>query len=112
MEVKVGDFGLSKVLKAGKDYYRTSERGALPVRWMSPECLFDFIFTTKSDVVIENVKFIRIEYSCLKWSFGIIIWEVMTLGMMPYPGTCNQEVMSFVKSGQRLAKPEECPLEV
>ena len=70
MEVKVGDFGLSKVLKAGKDYYRTSERGALPVRWMSPECLFDFIFTTKSDVVIENVKFIRIEYSCL-----VVVWN-------------------------------------
>ncbi|XP_065830656.1 deleted in malignant brain tumors 1 protein-like isoform X2 [Oscarella lobularis] len=96
LEVKVGDFGLSKVLAAGKDYYRASEGGALPIRWMSPECLLDFVFTPKSDV----------------WSFGITVWEVMTLGMVPYPGTSNQEVISFVKSGQRLAKPEECPLEV
>ncbi|XP_065829914.1 uncharacterized protein [Oscarella lobularis] len=96
LEVKVGDFGLSRALKAGKDYYRTGQGGQLPVRWMAPECLLDFVFTTKSDV----------------WAFGITLWEVMTLGMMPYPGVSNQEVAAFVMSGQRLAKPNECPLEV
>ncbi|XP_065830224.1 tyrosine-protein kinase Mer-like isoform X2 [Oscarella lobularis] len=96
LEVKVGDFGLSRAMKAGKDYYRTGEGRQLPVRWMAPECLLDFVFTTKSDV----------------WAFGITLWEVMTLGMMPYPGVSNQEVAAFVMSSQRLAKPNECPLEV
>ncbi|XP_065829979.1 uncharacterized protein [Oscarella lobularis] len=96
LEVKVGDFGLSRVMKAGKDYYRTGEGGQLPVRWMAPECLLEFVFTTKSDV----------------WAFGITLWEVMTLGMMPYPGVSNHEVAAFVMSGQRLEKPNECPLDV
>ncbi|XP_065829757.1 uncharacterized protein [Oscarella lobularis] len=89
LEVKVGDFGLSRVMKKG-------ETGQFPVRWMAPECLLSFVFTTKSDV----------------WAFGITLWEVMTLGMMPYPGVSNQEVGAFVTSGQRLGKPNECPLEV
>ncbi|XP_065830172.1 uncharacterized protein [Oscarella lobularis] len=96
LEVKVGDFGLSRVMKAGKDYYRTGEGGQFPVRWMSPECLIDFVFTAKSDV----------------WAFGITLWEVMTLGMMPYPGVSNQDVVVLVTSGQRPGKPNECPLEV
>ena len=114
LEVKVGDFGLSRALKAGKDYYRTGQGGQLPVRWMAPECLLDFVFTTKSDVVISRGRdlFVILITFKLKWAFGITLWEVMTLGMMPYPGVSNQEVAAFVMSGQRLAKPNECPLEV
>ena len=52
--MKIGDFGLSRVMKAGKDYYRSGECKQLPVRWMAPECLLEFVFTTKSDVVISR----------------------------------------------------------
>ena len=51
LEVKVSDFGLSRVIKEGKDYYRTGQGRQLPVRWMSPESLLDLVFTIKSDVV-------------------------------------------------------------
>ena len=50
--MKVADFGLSRVMKEGKDYYRMGKGGEqLPVRWMSPESLLDLVFTMKSDVV-------------------------------------------------------------
>jgi hypothetical protein len=51
LEIKVADFGLSRAMSEGKDYYRMGHGGQLPVRWMAPECLIDFVFTEKSDVV-------------------------------------------------------------
>ena len=51
LEIKVADFGLSRAMSEGKDYYRMGHGGQLPVRWMAPECLIDFLFTEKSDVV-------------------------------------------------------------
>ncbi|XP_065842857.1 uncharacterized protein [Oscarella lobularis] len=96
LEVKVADFGLSRVMTEGKDYYRTGQSGQLPIRWMSPESLLDLVFTMKSDV----------------WSYGITIWEVMTLAMVPYPGVSSYEVVRFLKAGKRLDKPDECPSEM
>ena len=49
----------------------------LPVKWMPPEAFLDGIFTSKTDI----------------WSFGILLWEVMSLGYMPYPGRGNQVTM-------------------
>ena len=51
LQVKVADFGLSRAIKEGKDYYRMCQGGKLPVRWMSPESLLDFVFSEQSDVV-------------------------------------------------------------
>ena len=55
--MKVADFGLSRAMKEGKDYYRMGQGGQLPVRWMSPESLLDHVFTSKSDVVRVNKSF-------------------------------------------------------
>jgi len=65
----------------------------LPVKWMPPEAFLDGIFTSKTDI----------------WSFGILLWEVMSLGYMPYPGRGNQEVMQLVTNGGRLEPPNYCP---
>lgn len=64
---------------------------------MACESLTDFIFTTKSDV----------------WSFGILMWEIVTFGWTPYPGLAAAEVIKKVcEAGYRLEKPEHCKREV
>jgi len=88
---KVADFGFSREVMVNNIYERKSE-GRLPIRWMAPESLYDNIYTTKSDV----------------WSFGVLMWEIVTLGSTPYPGMSGSEVMKKVKEGQRLDKPEHC----
>ncbi|KFM58431.1 ALK tyrosine kinase receptor, partial [Stegodyphus mimosarum] len=75
------------------DYYRKGGKAMLPVKWMPPEAFLDGIFTSKTDV----------------WSFGVLLWEVISLGYMPYPGRGNQEVMQLVTSGGRLEPPTNCP---
>lgn len=59
-----------------QDYYRKGGKAMLPVKWMPPEAFLDGIFTVKTDV----------------WSFGVLMWEIFSLGYMPYPGRNNQEV--------------------
>ena len=60
------------------EYYRKKTGGRLPVKWMSPEAIFDSIYTTESDV----------------WSFGILLWEIVTLGDTPYKNLSVEEVGS------------------
>ncbi|XP_047414156.1 proto-oncogene tyrosine-protein kinase ROS isoform X2 [Sciurus carolinensis] len=90
--VKIGDFGLARDIYKN-DYYRKRGEGLLPVRWMAPESLMDGIFTTQSDV----------------WSFGILIWEILTLGHQPYPAHSNLDVLNYVQTGGRLEPPRNCP---
>lgn len=49
-------------------------------RWMAPESLYDDIFSVKSDI----------------WSFGVLLWEIVTLGSTPYPGLSAGDVMRKV----------------
>ncbi|XP_031334393.1 tyrosine kinase receptor Cad96Ca-like isoform X1 [Photinus pyralis] len=92
---KVADFGFARDVIDSHVYERKSE-GRLPIRWMAPESLYDNIFTVKSDV----------------WSFGVLIWEVVTLGSTPYTGLSAAEVMKRVRDGYRLEKPEHCRREL
>ncbi|CAI9545863.1 unnamed protein product [Staurois parvus] len=90
--VKIGDFGLARdVYKS--DYYKKKGEGLLPVRWMALESLVDGIFTNRSDV----------------WSFGVLLWELFTLGQQPYQGYSNMEVLHYVRSGRRMDSPDNCP---
>uniref|UniRef100_A0A6I8PJL7 Tyrosine-protein kinase receptor n=1 Tax=Ornithorhynchus anatinus TaxID=9258 RepID=A0A6I8PJL7_ORNAN len=91
-KVKIGDFGLARDVYK-QDYYRKRGEGLLPIRWMAPESLVDGIFTTRSDV----------------WAFGVLVWEILTLGHQPYPGQSNLEVLHLVQTGGRLEKPRACP---
>ncbi|KAH8245467.1 hypothetical protein KR032_010525 [Drosophila birchii] len=90
--VKIGDFGLARDIYKS-DYYRKEGEGLLPVRWMSPESLVDGVFTTQSDV----------------WAFGVLCWEILTLGQQPYAARNNFEVLAHVKEGGRLQQPPICP---
>ena len=74
LTAKISDFGLSKALYYG--YYRKTNNGHLPFKWMSLEAMRDSVFTEKSDV----------------WSFGVCIWEMLTLGSTPYPTVDNNQL--------------------
>ncbi|XP_058444154.1 protein sevenless isoform X2 [Malaya genurostris] len=93
--VKIGDFGLARDIY-NNDYYRKEGEGLLPVRWMSPESLVDGVFTSQSDI----------------WAFGVLLWEIMTLGQQPYPARNNLEVLHYVRDGGRLTRPQDCPEEL
>ncbi|KAI8497502.1 hypothetical protein Bbelb_248080 [Branchiostoma belcheri] len=85
---KVSDFGFSR---EGDEYERTTKT-RLPVRWMAPESLFHRKYTTKTGV----------------WAFGVLLWEIVTLGATPYPGMSKREVMDGVQQGYRMDKPKHC----
>ena len=91
--VKIGDFGLARHLHK-LDYYRRGKETLLPVRWMAPECLSDGIFSSQSDV----------------FSYGIVLWEIVTYGEKPYKELSNAQVVNFVINGRTEKKPNEnCP---
>ncbi|XP_029176509.1 ALK tyrosine kinase receptor-like isoform X2 [Nylanderia fulva] len=90
--VKIADFGMARDIYRS-DYYRKGGKAMLPIKWMPPESFLDGIFTTKTDV----------------WAFGVLLWEIMSFGYMPYTGCANREVMSMVTTGGRLEKPAGCP---
>nr|XP_045013017.1 leukocyte tyrosine kinase receptor isoform X2 [Jaculus jaculus] len=89
---KIGDFGMARDIYRAS-YYRKEGRALLPVKWMPPEALLEGIFTSKTD----------------SWSFGVLLWEIFSLGYMPYPGCGNQEVLDFVITGSRMGPPRGCP---
>ncbi|XP_069861955.1 leukocyte tyrosine kinase receptor [Dipodomys merriami] len=89
---KIGDFGMARDIYRAS-YYRKGGRALLPVKWMPPEALLEGVFTSKTD----------------SWSFGVLLWEIFSLGYMPYPGRTNQEVLDFVVAGNRMDPPRGCP---
>ncbi|XP_059079720.1 fibroblast growth factor receptor 4-like [Tigriopus californicus] len=94
--VKIADFGLARDVHA-QDYYRKMGDGRLPVKWMAPETLFQRRYTTQSDV----------------WSFGILLWEIMTLGASPYPSVPSLEkLFQLLREGHRMECPANCPIDI
>ncbi|KAM9651286.1 ephrin type-A receptor 1 isoform 1-T1 [Trichechus inunguis] len=89
---KVADFGLTRLLDNSDGTYET-QGGKIPIRWTAPEAIAHRIFTTASDV----------------WSFGIVMWEVLSFGDKPYGDMSNQEVMKSIEDGYRLPPPMDCP---
>ncbi|XP_073808676.1 ephrin type-A receptor 2a isoform X1 [Danio rerio] len=93
LECKVSDFGLSRVLEDFPEGTYTTTGGKIPIRWTAPEAIAYRKFTSASDV----------------WSFGIVMWEVMSFGERPYWDMSNQEVMKSINDGYRLPAPMGCP---
>lgn len=94
--VKIADFGLARDVHA-QDYYRKMGDGRLPVKWMAPETLFQRRYTTQSDV----------------WSFGILLWEIMTLGASPYPSVPSiEKLFQLLREGHRMECPANCPIDI
>lgn len=85
---KIADFGMSRCAGSGA----RQARGALPVRWMAPEALLYNVHSHQTDV----------------WAFGILLWEIVTLGSTPYAAMSGREVLAAVTEGYRLERPPHC----
>uniref|UniRef100_A0A8C1JKP4 receptor protein-tyrosine kinase n=1 Tax=Cyprinus carpio TaxID=7962 RepID=A0A8C1JKP4_CYPCA len=91
---KVSDFGMSRVLEEDPDAAYTTRGGKIPIRWTAPEAITYRKFTSASDV----------------WSYGIVMWEVMSYGERPYWDMSNQDVIKAIEEGYRLPPPMDCPV--
>uniref|UniRef100_A0A671KKN7 receptor protein-tyrosine kinase n=1 Tax=Sinocyclocheilus anshuiensis TaxID=1608454 RepID=A0A671KKN7_9TELE len=91
---KVSDFGMSRVLEEDSDAAYTTRGGKIPIRWTAPEAITYRKFTSASDV----------------WSYGIVMWEVMSYGERPYWDMSNQDVIKAIEEGYRLPPPMDCPV--
>ncbi|XP_047133483.2 uncharacterized protein LOC100207579 isoform X2 [Hydra vulgaris] len=89
--VKISDFGLTRKVNDELNYMSSKNR-RLPVKWMSVEAIFDQVFTSCSDV----------------WAYGVVLFEIVTLGGTPYPSISNRELLTLLKSGYRMSRPENC----
>uniref|UniRef100_A0A8C6SZ44 Ephrin type-A receptor 7 n=1 Tax=Neogobius melanostomus TaxID=47308 RepID=A0A8C6SZ44_9GOBI len=90
---KVSDFGLSRVMDDDPEAVYTTTGGKIPVRWTAPEAIQYRKFTSASDV----------------WSYGIVMWEVMSYGERPYWDMSNQDVIKAIEEGYRLPAPWTAP---
>ena len=88
---KVANFSLARAVD--EDIYEAHTGAKVPIRWTAPEAAFYNRFTIKSDV----------------WSFGIVLYEIITYGRFPYPGKTNDEVLEQVQQGYRMSQPMGCP---
>ncbi|XP_049276748.1 fibroblast growth factor receptor homolog 1-like isoform X1 [Anopheles funestus] len=94
--MKIADFGLARDIH-DQEYYRKTTTGKLPIRWMAPESLEEKFYDSQSDV----------------WSFGVLLWEIMTLGGNPYPSIPTWDnLLEHLKKGKRMEKPPLCSIEI
>ncbi|XP_037082121.1 tyrosine-protein kinase ABL1-like [Pollicipes pollicipes] len=89
--VKVADFGLARLMR--DDTYTAHAGAKFPIKWTAPEGLAYNKFSTKSDV----------------WAFGILLWEIATYGMSPYPGVDLTDVYHLLEKDYRMQCPPGCP---
>ena len=79
------DFIFREISDSSIDGAYTTRGGKIPVRWTAPEAIAFRKFTSSSDV----------------WSFGIVMWEVMSYGERPYWNWSNQDVIKAIEKGYR-----------
>jgi len=95
MICKISDFGLTRDVYVDDTYWKKSN-GRIPVKWLSPESLGEHLYTTKSDV----------------WSYGVLLWELVTLGNTPYPGFQPERLFHMLTMGYRMQKSDHCSNEL
>ena len=88
---KVADFSRARVIDG--DFYEVPATTKLPIKWTAPEVMTNKKYTNKSDV----------------WSFGVVLYEVVTYGSIPYRGMLNADVVAKVQNGYRMDCPAGCP---
>uniref|UniRef100_A0A672YXG1 receptor protein-tyrosine kinase n=1 Tax=Sphaeramia orbicularis TaxID=375764 RepID=A0A672YXG1_9TELE len=93
---KICDFGLARDIMNDSNYV-VKGNARLPVKWMAPESIFDCVYTVQSDV----------------WSYGILLWEIFSLGKSPYPSMAvDTRFYKMVKRGYQMSQPDFAPSEI
>ncbi|XP_059372349.1 macrophage colony-stimulating factor 1 receptor [Carassius carassius] len=87
---KICDFGLARDIMNDSNYV-VKGNARLPVKWMAPESIFDCVYTVQSDV----------------WSYGILLWEIFSLGKSPYPNILvDSKFYKMIKCGYQMSRPD------
>uniref|UniRef100_A0A4W5LJL9 receptor protein-tyrosine kinase n=1 Tax=Hucho hucho TaxID=62062 RepID=A0A4W5LJL9_9TELE len=93
---KICDFGLARDIENDSNYV-VKGNARLPVKWMAPESIFDYVYTVQSDV----------------WSYGILLWEIFSLGKSPYPNVVvDTRFYKMIKDGCYMSQPDIAPPEI
>ena len=90
--IKIANFHSARHLN-GNRYWSVEKGIRFATRWTAPECYTSKRLSIKSDV----------------WSFGILLWELVTKGSLPYPGMTNKKALEAVIKGYRMPEPKDCP---
>ncbi|KAJ4433872.1 hypothetical protein ANN_16185 [Periplaneta americana] len=92
-KVKISDFGLSRALGVGKDYYQTNFNVnlKLPIAWCAPECISYLRFTSASDV----------------WAYGVTLWEMFSYGFQPWAALTGHQILEAIDEPNFQCKPEQ-----
>ncbi|XP_053703763.1 macrophage colony-stimulating factor 1 receptor 2 isoform X1 [Synchiropus splendidus] len=93
---KICDFGLARDIR-NDDSYIVQGNSRLPVKWMAPESIFQCIYTVQSDV----------------WSYGVLLWEIFSLGKSPYPNMAvDTNFYKMIKDGRHMEQPDFAPAQM
>ncbi|XP_065177637.1 probable serine/threonine-protein kinase DDB_G0267514 [Sycon ciliatum] len=97
LEVRIGDAALSCDLYPNEYHYHFNFGHAkVPLKWMPLECIEDGHFSGSSDA----------------WAFGVTMWEIMTLGSLPFEDVDELDLSQHLRNGHRLQQPRRCPFEL
>ena len=99
--VKVADFGLARLVR--DDTYTAHPGAKFPIKWTAPEGLaYNRLDRPKNPLLKPGLYFpdlllkTRFTTKSDVWAFGILLWEIATYGMSPYPGVDLSEVYQLL----------------
>ena len=95
--ILVGDGKICKIANFKRahraDVYNIPPELQLPIKWTAPD-----VFTTQTHTIKSDV-----------WTFGVVVYEIVTRGAIPYPHMTNKETFHAILSGYRMLQPANCP---